>query len=180
MTTEPETVRAEPAAARDPFFIEEVTRLVNAAYAAGEEGLWAPGTDRTSPAVTAGIVAAGELVVSRLGGRLAGVARVRRLPTGEGGFGMLATDFADRGAGVGRRLVSYAEQWALDLGCATMQLELLVPRGWPHPVKEFLRAWYTRIGYRVVRTDDFAVVFPQLEPKLVAPCDFLIFHKALA
>jgi hypothetical protein len=29
-----------------------------------------------------------------------------------------------------------------------MQLEVLVPRQWSHRSKEFLKAWYTRIGYR--------------------------------
>jgi hypothetical protein len=28
-----------------------------------------------------------------------------------------------------------------------MQLELLVPRDWRHPSKEFLKSWYGRRGY---------------------------------
>jgi hypothetical protein len=30
-----------------------------------------------------------------------------------------------------------------------MQLELLVPKGWVHPEKNKLQAWYMRLGYRV-------------------------------
>jgi hypothetical protein len=60
-----------------------------------------------------------------------------------------------------------------------MQLELLVPRTWKHPVKEFLRDWYTRIGYRVVRTGDLGEDYPALVPRLATPCDFLVFHKDL-
>jgi hypothetical protein len=60
-----------------------------------------------------------------------------------------------------------------------MQLELLVPRTWSHPVKEFLRRWYTRIGYRQVRTARLEEAYPALQPRLATPCDFLIYHKAL-
>jgi GNAT superfamily N-acetyltransferase len=170
---------AEAGSAADTEFVGEVTRLVNDVYAVGEEGLWLAGTDRTDPGEVAAIIAAGELAVARLDGKLAGVTRVQVLPTGEGEFGMLAASFAHRNAGVGRELVAFAECWAAERGRTTMQLELLIPREWRHPVKEFLRAWYTRIGYRVVRTGDFAAAYPALEPRLATPCDFLVFHRAL-
>ena len=48
-----------------------------------------------------------------------------------------------------------------------------------HPVKEFLRGWYTRIGYRHVRTGRLEDDYPALEPLLATPCDFPIFHKDL-
>jgi hypothetical protein len=60
-----------------------------------------------------------------------------------------------------------------------MQLELLVPRDWSHPTKEFTRDWYTRMGYRVVRTGRFDEDYPHLVPHLATPCDFLIFLKDL-
>ena len=60
-----------------------------------------------------------------------------------------------------------------------MQLELLVPRQWRHPTKEFLKAWYSRIGYRPVRTGKFEESYPELAPQLATPCDFVIYHKPL-
>jgi hypothetical protein len=60
-----------------------------------------------------------------------------------------------------------------------MQLELLVPRDWTHPTKEFLNAWYTRIGYRVARTGAIDEAYPALAPLLATPCDFVIYHKRL-
>jgi hypothetical protein len=65
-------------------------------------------------------------------------------------------------------------------GVTTMQLELLVPKGWVHPEKERLRSWYTRLGYRVVRSAPFEQVAAHLASKLAAPCEFLIFRKRLA
>jgi hypothetical protein len=60
-----------------------------------------------------------------------------------------------------------------------MQLELLVPREWSHPSKEFLTAWYTRIGYRPVRTGRLEESYPALAAHLATPCDLVIHHKDL-
>ena len=51
-----------------------------------------------------------------------------------------------RGLGVGRELVRFAERKCGRDGLVSMQLELLVPRNWSHPVKEFLAAWYTHLS----------------------------------
>lgn len=60
-----------------------------------------------------------------------------------------------------------------------MRLEVLVPRNWAHPAKEFLAAWYTRIGYRVARTGSLDEAYPALAPLLATPHDFVIYHKDL-
>jgi GNAT superfamily N-acetyltransferase len=96
-----------------------------------------------------------------------------------GEFGMLVADPARRGEGIGRELVRFAEALSRRRGLATMQLELLVPRSWSHPNKEFLHAWYTRIGYRPVRTGPIEESYPQLAPLVATPCDFVIYHKPL-
>ncbi|MEV0713120.1 GNAT family N-acetyltransferase [Asanoa sp. NPDC050611] len=162
-----------------PTAVTEVTDLVNRVYADAEKGLWLPGTQRTDETEVASVIAADELAVARAGTALLGAVRVQRLPGGEGEFGMLAADPAHRGVGVGRELVTFAERWARQQGLTTMQLELLVPRDWTHPVKEFLREWYTRIGYRPVRRDPFEIAYPNLEPRLATPCDFVVYHKPL-
>jgi hypothetical protein len=57
---------------------------------------------------------------------------------------------------------------------------VLVPRDWTHPVKEFLAGWYSRIGYRVVRTGSLDEAYPALVPLLATQCDFVIYHKDLS
>ncbi|BCB91286.1 GNAT family N-acetyltransferase [Phytohabitans suffuscus] len=171
---------AAPDAAADSAFLAQTTDLVNRVYADAEKGIWRAGAERTSPDELAGIVRAGELAIARLDGHLVGTVRVRRLDSGEGEFGMLVAGADHRGTGLGRRLVDFAEGWARGQGLATMQLELLVPREWTHPVKDFLREWYTRIGYRPVRTASLADDFPGLAPLLATPCDFVIYHKPLS
>jgi hypothetical protein len=56
---------------------------------------------------------------------------------------------------------------------------VLMPREWTHPVKEFLHAWYTRIGYRPVRRGTIDEHYPQLAPLLATPCDFVVYEKDL-
>jgi GNAT superfamily N-acetyltransferase len=157
----------------------EVVELINRVYRDAEKGLWLEGYERTDDREIAAITAAGELAVARLAGRLVGAVRVQRAAEGLGEFGMLAASPEHRGLGIGRDLVSFAEGGARRQGLGLMQLELLVPRTWTHPVKEFLREWYARIGYRKIRTDDLADAYPALAPRLATPCDFVIYQKRL-
>ena len=167
------------AVADDRDFVARVVDLVNRVYAEAEKGLWQDGAERTDAAEVAAAIRAGELVEARLDGQLVGVARIATLEGNRGEFGMLVAAPEVRGLGIGRDLVAFAEGWARRQGFATMQLELLVPRTWTHPVKEFLHGWYTRIGYRPVRTEPFDEAYPALAPLLATPCDFVIYHKPL-
>ncbi|WIX89080.1 GNAT family N-acetyltransferase [Amycolatopsis sp. DG1A-15b] len=159
--------------------IERVTGLVNQVYAESEKGLWQGSTDRTSADEITGFVRAGEIAVASVDGDFAGSVRIQRLDDATGEFGMLAADPARRGLGVGRELVRFAERVSRDAGCREMQLELLVPRTWTHPSKQFLAEWYGRLGYRVTHRADLAEDYPHLAPSLATPCDFLIYRKDL-
>jgi GNAT superfamily N-acetyltransferase len=168
------------AAGEDAALMERITDLINEVYVVAEEGLWIDGATRTTVDGVAELTRAGEIAVARLRGRIVGSVRVQRLDEDRGEFGMLVADPADRGLGVGRELVRFAERTCRADGVGTMQLELLVPRGWTHPTKEFLAAWYTRLGYRVARTGTIDEAYPALAPLLATPCDFVIYEKELA
>jgi GNAT superfamily N-acetyltransferase len=167
------------AAADDADLAARLTDLINRVYADAEKGLWVDGTERTHPAEVREILRAGQLAVARLGDRVVGCVRVRILDDGAGEFGMLVADPDHRGLGLGTALVRFAERWAVRHGARWMQLELLMPRAWRHPVKDFLRNWYTRIGYRETGTGRFDEEFPELQQRLATPCDFVIFRKPL-
>lgn len=174
-----ETGIVSESSAGDAALVGELTDLINTVYATAEEGLWLPGTPRTSATEVADLIRLGQLAVARLAGRLVGAVRIQRLPGGEGEFGMLVSDPAHRGIGIGSRLVGFAEQGFAADGVSTVQLEVLMPRTWRHPSKEFLDAWYTRIGYRRVRSGALEESYPDLAPLLATPCDFVIYHKGL-
>ena len=170
------------AAAADLSVVSTVTGLINEVYAVAEHGLWRDGATRTTEEEVARFTRGGEIAVVVAGGpvageRLLGCVRIQRLDADMSEFGMLAVAASHRGTGMGRELVRFAEAAARDAGHATMQLELLVPREWKHPSKEFLAQWYARIGYTVVRAGSTDEFYPQLTPLLATPCDFVVYRK---
>ncbi len=168
-----------PAASQDHATVGLLTELINQVYEESERGLWVAGGTRTTPAELAGMIRARTIAVARLAGHVVGCVRVQRLESGEGECGLLAADARLRGIGVGRELLRFAEEACRRDGLTNMQLELLVPRNWTHPSKEFLASWYTRSGYRQVRTGLLEDAYPALAPLLATPCDFAIYHKDL-
>jgi GNAT superfamily N-acetyltransferase len=171
-------VRMLPASVAS-VLVAEITGLVNRVYATAEEGLWSDDACRTTVAEMAGLVRAGQIAVARLNRTVVGTVRVQRLDGAVGELGMLVAEPTHRGLGIGRRLVGFAEQTSRERGLSTMQLELLVPRTWTHPGKQFLHDWYTRIGYRPVRKGTIDEQYPALAPLLATPCDFVIYQKPL-
>ncbi|WP_433654577.1 GNAT family N-acetyltransferase [Nocardia sp. CA-128927] len=166
------------AAADDAALVAELTELINRVYTVAEERIWRDGYCRTTPSELASLISAGEIVVARdADNEIAGAVRVQQFADGVGEFGMLVCAPEQRGSGLGRALVDFAERWCADHGADTIQLELLVPRGWTHPVKDFLRNWYLRLGYVLERKGELEQDYPHLVPLLATPCDFLIFHK---
>ena len=147
-----------------------VARIINAAYLAGESGIWQDGWSRTSPEEVAEMIAAGEIAVARVDGVIAGSVRIRRLDDETAELGMLSVDPQAFGAGTGRALLTFAEQHH---GTPFMQLELLVPRGAPHPQKVRLHEWYSRLGYEWIAQREFD------EPLLTGPADMRTYRKSL-
>ena len=135
--------------------------------------------DRTDETEIADAVRAGQMLVARVAGRLAGCARTRALDDDVSDVGLIGVDPDAWGAGAGRALVDTAEELARSRGATTMRLELLVPRTGTHPDKERLRHWYTRRGYTVARTGPVRGLLPHVAPLLTAPGDILVFEKPL-
>jgi len=169
----------DPSAAADAALVERLAALVNDAYAIAEDGLWRRGAARTTAGDMASLVEAGQIVVATVDGRLAGSVRVQALSEVTGEFGLLAADPEHRGIGVGRELVAFAERHSHARGLQAMQLELLVPRTWSHPSKEFLDEWYRRMGYEVIRRTSVEDMQPELAPLLATPCEFVVYEKPL-
>jgi GNAT superfamily N-acetyltransferase len=170
--------KAPAAAAEDTALVTDIASLINRVYAVAEAGLWLDGVQRTTPEVMSELIAAEQIALARADQGIVGAVRFRRLDAGHSELGMLVADPAHRGRGVGRELVWFAERWSREQGL-DMQLEVLVPRQWSHPSKEFLKAWYPRIGYRPVRTGQLEESYPELAPLLATPCDLLTYHKSL-
>jgi GNAT superfamily N-acetyltransferase len=168
-----------PDEAADENLVGKLVRVINEAYAIGEAGLWREGATRTTPREIAEAISGGGILAATLEGELVGCAYLRPLDADTADLGLISAAPDRWGSGIGRELVRSAETLMRSRGATIMQLELLVPKGWVHPEKERLRSWYTRIGYRVVRTAPFEEVAAHLAPQLAVECEFLIFRKAL-
>jgi GNAT superfamily N-acetyltransferase len=166
--------------ARDARLADDLTSLVNSVYASSESGLWRDGVSRTTTSELADLIHAGQIAIATRDEQLAGSVRIRDIADNVSEFGMLVADPAQRGSGVGSALVEFAEQRGRRRGLRAIRLELLVPRGRRHPSKEFLAAWYDRIGYRRVRTETIEDTYPQLVPLLAIPCDLATYEKSLS
>jgi GNAT superfamily N-acetyltransferase len=165
--------------ARDQVLVEDLVRVINAAYAVGEAGLWLEGTSRVRPDEIAEAIRSGGMLAATLDDRLVGCAYVRPLDRLTADLGLISTAPDEWGRGVGGKLVQTAEELMRTRGVTTMQLELLVPKGWVHPAKARLRDWYGRLGYRVVHSAPFEQIATHLASELATPCEFLIFRKQL-
>jgi GNAT superfamily N-acetyltransferase len=169
----------DAATARDARLVDRLTELINGVYATAESGLWRHGATRTTASELAKLIEAGQIAVATREGRLVGSVRLHKVADDTSEFGLLVAAPDQRGTGVGRALLDFAERYSRERRLRAIQLELLVPRGWRHPSKEFLEAWYGRRGYRIARTTSIEDAYPQLAPLLATPCDLVVYEKPL-
>jgi GNAT superfamily N-acetyltransferase len=169
----------DSAVSHDARLVDQLTGLINGVYATAESGLWRDGTTRTTASELGELIAAGQIAVATRDGQIAGAVRIHDVADDASEFGMLVAASDQRSTGVGRALLAFAEQHSRERGLRAMQLELLVPRTWRHPNKEFLKAWYGRSGYRLIRTTTIDDAHPHLAPMLATPCDVEVHEKPL-
>jgi GNAT superfamily N-acetyltransferase len=168
-----------PADGDDARVVDRLTGLVNDVYATAESGLWHDGATRTTATELAQLIRAREIVVATRQGRIVGSVRLHDVAADVSEFGLLVAAPDQRHTGVGRALLDFAERHSRERGLRAIRLDLLVPRDRAHPSKEFLKAWYGRRGYRLVRTGTIDGAYPHLAPLLVTPCDLEIHEKPL-
>lgn len=158
----------------------QLADLVNTVYSDAESDLWKANTSsRTSSAEISDHINKNELLIARMDGKIVGVCKICHSSDGICEFGMLAADPTCRGVGIGRELVGAAENWARDAGYETMRLELLTPRNGVNQTKEFLKVWYTRIGYAPAFTVPFEEEFKHRINDFSQTCDFTVWLKPL-
>jgi N-acetylglutamate synthase-like GNAT family acetyltransferase len=163
----------------DPDLVARLVTLVNGVYRTAESGLWKDGATRTTEPELAQLIQAGQITVAIRDGHIVGCVQIHDVAYDTSEFGMLAADPDHRGIGVGRALVDLAERRSRERDLRAIRLELLVPRTWRHPNKEFLKAWYGRRGYRPVKTTSVAQSHPHLAPLLATQCSLTIYEKPL-
>lgn len=159
--------------------VSHLTDLINRVYDVAESGMWKPNVLRTTKNEVRKYLESSQLILTELNGMIVGSVHVEKLEDDVTEFGMLVSSLEHRGIGIGSKLVQAAEQWAKDNGCKTMRLTLLTPRSWKHPSKEFLKEWYSRIGYKPQFTEPLEKTYPEKLQELATDCDYTVWLKPL-
>lgn len=160
--------------------VSKLVALINAVYAEVECDMWKPdNSGRTYGGEVEKFLKNNNLFLAELDGKIVGSVKIEHIDDNTLAFGMLVADPDIRGKGIGRELVRSVEEHARENGYSTMQLELLTPRHWENPSKEFLKVWYDRIGYKPTKTRPFEEISPQRMDEFATDCDFTIWLKTL-
>ncbi len=154
-----DTIRVRAAREGDT---DAIVSIVNEAYLV--EAFFVAG-DRTHPAEVRDLIRAGQCYVADDDGRVVGCVEVAA-KDGRGYFGMLAVSPAIQGRGLGRRLITFAEDTARQAGCAVMDIKVVSVRG-------DLVKFYESLGYVATGTE------PYVHRPVLMPCHFVTMTKAL-
>jgi ribosomal protein S18 acetylase RimI-like enzyme len=139
---------------------DAIVSIVNEAYLV--EAFFVAG-DRTHVAEVRELARAGQCYVAEDNGRVVGCIEVAT-KDGRGYFGMLAVSPAIQGRGLGRRLITFAEDTARAAGCAVMDIKVVNVRG------DLVR-FYQSLGYRITGTE------PYVHRPVLQPCHFVMMAK---
>lgn len=163
-------------------FIQHVAKLINEAYAETDSKLYKPGKLRTNSAEVSNWLASKQFyfAFSPEADHPIGSVRVHKVDSSVTDVGVLTVHKDARSLGLGRRLMSHAEEVAVSQGDKTMRLELLFPKPpQTHEFKGFLRRWYESLGYETVGKASAADVVPHIAGSFEDGSEFLIMEKAL-
>ena len=94
-------------------------------------------------------------------------------------FSMLICHPDHRKKGVGKTLVNHVFKTAEEKGYQKMQLEILSPIHWVHQEKEFLKSWYSSIGFKLLKEVNFLDYYPTHDKYMKCPLLFSLYEKDL-
>lgn len=145
----------------NPSEAELIVRVINAAFGPAES-FFIDGDRIDLPQVNAFFEQGVFFVTEDLGGCVYVELRGDRAY-----FGLLSVDPSRQGGGIGKRLVSAAEEYARARGCRHMDLRVV-------NLREELPPFYRSLGYEETGTEEF-----HPDPPTKLPCHFISMSKPL-
>lgn len=153
--------------------------LINQVYSEAEDGMWLENSSRVTKEEVQEMLENKELILAISDDKIVGSLKKLVIDPTTCEFGILVADKTYRGQKIGSSLVNTFESWATNVGYKTLQLTLLTPRDWKQPSKEFLKKWYSRIGYTPERPESFNQRYPHRAHEMATKCDFTVWKKEL-
>ena len=145
--------------------VEQLTRLINAAFVV--EQVVFDG-DRVDDLGVRAYMSGGVFLLAEDSHGLAGCVYIETREA-RSYLGLLSVQPARQGSGIGRQLVTAAENFAVQSGSRIMDLRVISARA------DQLLPFYQRLGYKFVRTEPFP---SDLATK--APSHYILMSKSLA
>src|SRR6266404_7065746 len=145
--------------------VEELTRLINAAFVV-EQVVFAG--DRVDDLGVRAYMSGGTFLIAEDSSGVVGCVYIETRDD-RSYLGLLSVQPARQGTGIGRQLVTVAENFARGSGARVMDLRVISARA------EQLLPFYRRLGYDFVRTEPFPA---DLAAK--APSHYILMSKPLA
>ena len=153
--------------------------MVNHVYFSSEKDFWKEGYYRISEEDFKNYMQMKWLYILEEKQEVLGCVLFKQKKQKTSSFSMLVCHPKHRKKGVGKSLVNYITQKALNDKNEIMQLELLSPKNWVHEEKKFLKEWYTKIGYELKKEVDFSEYHPDHKPFMKCELIFSLYEKKL-
>jgi N-acetylglutamate synthase-like GNAT family acetyltransferase len=142
---------------------DALTQLINAAFEVERPFI---GSDRIDREGTLKYLSAGQFLLLEDSGSLVGCVYLET-KSDRMYLGLLSIDPAQQGKGLGRKLMTAAEELAVDEGCIAMDLRTISPR-------TDIQPFYAHLGYVVTGTSPIPADIP-----MAVPAHFVHMSKSL-
>lgn len=166
-----------------PEKVISLCHFINQAYQIADQGIWQE-WQRIDEETLTTLLKDQSVLIAEYEHKTVGCINVNLLTDVIAEFSMFAVDPSQQKLGIGHQLMQAAEQWAINHDRTIAQIEVVYPRDWLHPYKEYVKNWCQMNGYLAIYQGPFEELNAQLVAKLAhaktaTPCNYIIYHKKL-
>ena len=156
-----------------------VISMANEVYFTSEKDFWKDGYYRIDKKEFKHFIDNQWLYLAEIDDALVGCVLMKPIDAITTSFSMLICHADHRKKGIGKSLIDYVFKTANERGYQKMQLEILSPLHWVHEEKEFLKTWYTSLGFKLIKEVNFLDYYPTHDKYMKCPLLFSLYEKDL-
>ena len=156
-----------------------IISLANQVYYTSEREFWKEGYYRIDEQEYNHHLNNNLLFVGELENEIVGCILMKQIDKTTTSFSMLICHPNHRKKGIGKTFVNHVLKTAKEKGYQKMQLEILSPLNWVHKEKEFLKSWYSSIGFKLIKEVNFLDYYPTHDKYMKCPLLFALYEKDL-
>ncbi len=158
---------------------EFVISMANQVYYDSERDFWKEGYYRIDEKEFTQHIDNEWLYIGEIDSEIVGCVLMKPVDETTTSFSMLICHPNHRKKGIGKTLVNHVIDIANKAGYHKMQIEILSPMHWIHKEKEFLKSWYTSIGFNLLKEVNFLDYYPTHDKYMKCSLLFSLYEKDL-